>query len=134
MIKLKPQTLQEAFDMAYKGVMKQGRISAVIEPFGNSCMYHGGDDVACAIGHMLDVEDRKALDVFGPSSVDCLDNDDRIDIGNIDIEKLSNLQGIHDDCGESNPDITVEEFRTQYHYAMQEFAKHNKLVMPEWSE
>lgn len=52
-----PFTLQEAFDTAYLGVLRQGRPSRSSPgSSGPKCLYRGPDGLKCAMGFLIDDE------------------------------------------------------------------------------
>ena len=123
MIKLKPRTNQEAFDMAYKGVMKQDKCSVNL---CGACVYYGGPGVACAVGHLVAEEDRKRLNEFGYKGVLGLHKSGAIDVGDLSLDLLHKMQHAHDICDEVNQ----SEFKSAYHKVMTKLSLHWDLRMP----
>jgi len=95
MLKLITENKQELFNNAYHGVMKQGKPS--IRPDGR-CLYHGGKDVACGIGHNLTPEDRAELDWLGEVSIQHLVITNRVRVKTVSIDFLRDLQVAHDNA------------------------------------
>ena len=52
-------TNQEIFDKALQGIRNQDYKAS---RDGAACMYHGGDGIACVVGHCVSLDTRKAWD------------------------------------------------------------------------
>ena len=127
-IKLLPTTDQQAFDMAYKGVMKQGKCS--VNSY-TGCVYYSGPGVACAIGHLATEEDRKRLNIFSEKSslglgALGLHRSGVIDIGGLSLNLLIELQHAHDRYNK----MDGSEFKASYHKAMTSLSQDWDLKMP----
>lgn len=140
-------TLQQCFDKAYLGVVRQGRPSrsSVAE---NGCLYRGPENTKCAVGHLiLDehlgtlVEDNPACPM-GPEHwpsidlwlenlkggslvlVQALKNSD---VPFEALTMLHDLQNAHDRSEYQTPAIFLREFKER----AATVAKNHKLAVPE---
>ena len=92
MIKLLAKTNQEAFDMAYRGVISQG-CTAMQDNNTDTCTYYNSKGHACGIGHLIPSVARPNM--LNRSILDLLDME-IIDPCNIDEELLQSIQRAHD--------------------------------------
>lgn len=90
-------TLQETFDMAVGGVIRQGGPSVRPSPtpqHGFGCAYHGDNDRKCAVGQCI-VDDKYDLSMEG-ASINSLRQLQRQPIKGHDLDMLYELRFEHD--------------------------------------
>ena len=127
MIKLLVDTNQDALSMSYIALMKQGMRSGKHD----SCLYYGGEGIACAIGHLIAEGDRRGLDeddtaILSPS-IGALVRKSRVDIGRVSSKLLRAMQWAHDE----NMEVTAGKFREQLTEDYQRLADEFNLTLPE---
>lgn len=91
--------MQEAFDKAYTGIVKQGKIA--VDPISLKCVYKTSDGAKCAVGHLLTDEDLnlwKDMNLFH-KPIKLIPNDKWPDsIKGLDMWFLQELQRAHDNA------------------------------------
>jgi len=128
MLKLKVNTDQEAFDMAYSAIVEQG--CASVDNM-DVCSYRGKNNTACPIGHLLecDEEERGNLDrssLNGTSyGIEGLVNREIVDNGNVNVSLLVDIQRAHDISAPKK--LFSRNFVTRFRKRMMEVAKYRQL-------
>lgn len=132
-VKLLAKTNQQAFEMSYLALMRQGERSSVSIDGNVQCKYDGGNGLACAVGHLVDVTDRANLDYIeiiagSGTAVDELVEGEDLDIGGVNVNLLTAIQCAHDSIDASNSEDFREQLTKTYGY----IGKARGLTLPEY--
>lgn len=108
----KPYTNQEAFDVAARHLLTQGRRS--MNPDSSSCAYRGVDGTKCAVGALIDDADyvtemdRSADGDYG-FGIKCATMSRLMPacLRSVDIDLLAKLQSVHDGAANEKTFIRV---------------------------
>lgn len=118
---MKKRTMQEAFDTAYRGVVKQGR--PAVDDDG-TCLFIDADGCRCNIGHLLTLDDAEQANNKPISYALTAAKDHLTDAGDPD-KFIIDLMGAHDQISDG-PD-----FLSDYKSCMAVVASKYGLTVPE---
>lgn len=130
MIKLLAKTDQEALTMSYLGLMRQG-VKGVLD---TTCVYYGGEGIACGIGHLMSESDRENLqsNVYGNMAVPHLIEMDMVDPGELSVSLLKEIQFAHDAIGGMRSASGSYDFKSELNAKYFILANKFNLELPEY--
>jgi hypothetical protein len=120
-----PYSRQEAFDIAYKGIIEQGGPSWDINT--SSCRYRTKNGRKCAIGHLI--PDNKYSEEFENGQADHV-LEQIYTIRDGDHQFYCYLQRVHDVILEGKEGISDGEFLYEFSIRMSDFAERYNLAFP----